>query len=243
MWKQKTSWTSDYMRKLSKAYQTVLGTGETQVLWRDTTDLSRIMCVQHKCYEISIKSTKCTNLKFIQAPICSLSCKKAIHWQLIRTPDFQMGLVRRASRRQVGHRLHSAEAKGGKWLQGCPLAPSPDPPHARAPTPDLIPSDSLQHAPHRARSLSKCRLSVQLLMHWSPQNERKWEVSYSQFVAVFTGMSTTRMSVLYLHVLCQWIGWLISTSCTWHKVILNTRGLGEPVLPTTIILLMAVGLS
>lgn len=57
----------------------------------------------------------------------------------------------------------------------------------------------------------------------------------------FGGMSTSRMSVLSLHVLCQGIVWLIPTPHPWHKVTLDTRGLGSLCYQQP--LLMAEGLS
>lgn len=108
-------------------------------------------------------------------------------------------------------------------------ASTPDPPHGRALTLNLTLLDSLQCAPDCARDRSKCHFSVQFLRRLPPQNKRKREVLYSQFVAIFVGMSTTRMPVLYLHALCQGTT-PISTPETWYQVILNMRGLGEPVL-------------
>ena len=115
----------------------------------------------------------------------------------------------------------------GQQCRAARGASSPNPLHARALTLNLIPPDSFQCTPDRARSLSKCHPSMQLLLRSPPQKERKWEVPYSSFVAIFVGMSTTRMSVLYLHVLCQWIFWLISTPHTRSKMIFNTRGPGR----------------
>lgn len=150
-----------------------------------------------------------------------------------------MGLVRKTSHRQQGNHLRLAEAKGGKWLQGrgssveLPVRNPTDPRHSRALSLNVTLLDSLQCAPDCARDRSKRHFSLQFLRRLPPQNKRKREVLYSQFVAIFVGMSTTRTSVLYLHALCQGTT-LISTPETWYKVILNMRGLGEPVLRTAV---------
>lgn len=125
VWKQKTSPVFEYM--FSKTSKALLGI--TQVLWRQMMELCRMLdnvCVA-KTYEICIKSTKC--MRFIQALIHSH--KTAILSQLLRAPNFLMGLLQKTSHRQQGSLYHRHREVGGcrAALQSC-LCAIPTPEHS-----------------------------------------------------------------------------------------------------------------
>lgn len=67
------------------------------------------MHAQHTFCTLDRNFVTFMSLKFIQAPIHSLSCKTAILLQLLRNPDFLMGLARETSHRQQGNQGSSLE--------------------------------------------------------------------------------------------------------------------------------------